>query len=205
MLRANVTEGTPLGRVAKRYMDGGELVPDDVVIDMVSERLAQPDCQRGFVLDGFPRSLAQAEVLDRRLGERGTPLDVALYLDVPEAELFRRLAARARPDHDAQILRTRLRVFTSTTRPLVDHYDDQDLLVSVDGSGDVEQVTKNILVGPREVRTARVRRSPAIADAPERRRSRRELQVGPGASDQPHDKARDGRRRAGRATDSRAS
>jgi adenylate kinase len=147
IFRANMTKSTPLGRMAQEYVDSGELVPDDIVFEIVAERLAEPDCRAGFALDGFPRSLSQAEVLDRRLNERGTPLDVALYLDVPEEELVRRAASRARPDDDEEILRARLRVFNSTTRPLVDHYDDRDLLVCVDGTGEIEHVTNNILVG----------------------------------------------------------
>jgi adenylate kinase len=121
IFRANMTKSTPLGRMAQEYVDSGELVPDDIVFEIVAERLAEPDCRAGFALDGFPRSLSQAEVLDRRLNERGTPLDVALYLDVPEEELVRRAASRARPDDDEEILRARLRVFNSTTRPLVDN------------------------------------------------------------------------------------
>src|ERR687895_867933 len=95
IFRANVAEGTELGRVAQEYMDRGDLVPDDVVIAMVMERLAEADCTAGFVLDGFPRTVNQAEALDRRLAGLGTPLDAALSFDVTEEELLRRLARRA--------------------------------------------------------------------------------------------------------------
>ncbi len=112
-------QGTLLGRVAKRYLDGGELVPDDIVIDIVSERLAEPDCRHGFVLDGFPRSAPQASALSRRLDELGTPLHAAISLEVQEEELFQRLAARARADDTEQTIRNRLRVFAASNHQLV--------------------------------------------------------------------------------------
>ncbi|HEX4907923.1 MAG TPA: nucleoside monophosphate kinase, partial [Actinomycetes bacterium] len=90
IFRANVASGTELGRVAQEYMDRGDLVPDEVVIAMVMERLAERDCDSGFVLDGFPRTVAQAEALDRRLAGLGTPLEAALSFEVTEEELLRR-------------------------------------------------------------------------------------------------------------------
>ncbi len=95
IFRANVAQGTPLGRAAQEYMDRGDLVPDEVVIAMVTDRLSEPDCQDGFLLDGFPRTVAQAEALDRRLAELDTPLDAALHFEITEEELFRRLAGRS--------------------------------------------------------------------------------------------------------------
>ncbi|HEY3065252.1 MAG TPA: adenylate kinase [Methylomirabilota bacterium] len=94
MLREAVSAGTPLGREAKRYMDAGALVPDDVIVGLVGERLRQPDAARGFILDGFPRTLAQAEALTRMLKDRSQELDRVLYFDVSEAELLRRLTGR---------------------------------------------------------------------------------------------------------------
>jgi adenylate kinase len=94
MLREAVSAGTPLGREAKRYMDAGALVPDDVMVGLVGERLRQPDAARGFILDGFPRTLAQAEALARMLSDRGQELDHVLYFDVSQAELLRRLTGR---------------------------------------------------------------------------------------------------------------
>jgi adenylate kinase len=94
MLREAAAQGTPLGREAKRHMDTGGLVPDEVVIGLVAERLAQPDAGNGFVLDGFPRTAAQAEALDRMLDGRGLALDRVIFLDVPRAELLRRLTGR---------------------------------------------------------------------------------------------------------------
>jgi adenylate kinase len=149
IFRANVAEGTELGRAAQEYMDRGDLVPDDVVIAMVMERLAESDCAAGFVLDGFPRTVNQAEALDRRLAGLGTPLDAALSFDVTEEELLRRLAGRAAAQHRAddaeQTIRYRLEVFAVKTRPLIDYYARRGLLINVDAIGPIEVVTKRIL------------------------------------------------------------
>jgi adenylate kinase len=149
IFRANVAEGTRLGRRAQRYMDRGDLVPDEIVIAMVMQRLAEPDCQDGFLLDGFPRTVAQAEALDRRLAELRTPLDAALNFELAEEELFRRLAGRSaalhRSDDTEQTIRHRLEVFAEKTQPLVDYYAHRGLLIAVDAIGAVEEVTTRIL------------------------------------------------------------
>jgi adenylate kinase len=149
IFRANVAEGTELGRAAQEYMDRGDLVPDEVVIAIVMERLAESDCDGGFVLDGFPRTVNQAEALDRRLAELGSPLEAALSFDVTEEELLRRLAGRAAAQHRAddaeQTIRHRLEVFAIKTRPLIDYYAHRGLLVNVDAIGPIEVVTKRIL------------------------------------------------------------
>jgi adenylate kinase len=149
IFRENVASGTELGQVAQEYMDRGDLVPDEVVIAMVLERLAGQDCQAGFVLDGFPRTVNQAEALDRRLAELGTPLEAALSFDVTEEELLRRLAGRAAAQHRAddaeQTIRHRLEVFAEKTRPLIEYYAHRGLLVTVDAIGPIEVVTKRIL------------------------------------------------------------
>jgi adenylate kinase len=151
IFRANVAEGTELGRAAQEYMDRGDLVPDEVVIAMVMERLAESDCDGGFVLDGFPRTVNQAEALDRRLVDLGSPLEAALSFDVTEEELLRRLAGRAAAQHRAddaeQTIRHRLEVFAIKTRPLIDYYRHRRLLTMVDGVGRVEEVTARILGG----------------------------------------------------------
>ena len=151
IFRANVAEGTELGRAAQEYMDRGDLVPDEVVIAMVMERLAESDCDGGFVLDGFPRTVNQAEALDRRLVDLGSPLETALSFDVTEEELLRRLAGRAAAQHRAddaeQTIRHRLEVFGIKTRPLIDYYRHRRLLTMVDGVGRVEEVTARILGG----------------------------------------------------------
>ncbi|HEV8425765.1 MAG TPA: adenylate kinase, partial [Actinomycetes bacterium] len=151
IFRANVAEGSELGRAAQEYMDRGDLVPDDVVIAMVMERLAEGDCQAGFVLDGFPRTVNQAEALDRRLVELGSPLQAVLCVQADEEELLRRLAGRAaaqhRSDDAEQTIRHRLEVFSTKTRPLIDYYRHRRLLTMVDGVGRVEEVTTRILGG----------------------------------------------------------
>ncbi len=136
IFRSHVATGTPLGRAAQEYMDRGDLVPDEVVIAMVMERIAEPDCDNGFVLDGFPRTVAQARALDERLARAGTPLDAALFFE-------------------EQTIRHRLEVFAIKTRPLVDHYTRRDLLLRVDAIGGVDEVTKRILEG-LELRRAAV-------------------------------------------------
>jgi adenylate kinase len=148
IFRANVAEGTRLGRRAQRYMDSGDLVPDEIVIAMVMQRLAEPDCQDGFLLDGFPRTVAQAEALDRRLAELCTPLDAALNFELAEEELFRRLAGRSaalhRSDDTEQTIRHRLEVFAHKTRPLIDYYRHRNLLVGVDAVGAIPRVHARI-------------------------------------------------------------
>jgi adenylate kinase len=149
IFRASVAEGTELGRVAQEYMDRGDLVPDDVVIAMVMERLAEADCEAGFVLDGFPRTVNQAEALDRQLAELDSPLHAVLCFEACEEELLRRLAGRAaaqhRPDDAEQTIRHRLEVFAIKTAPLIDYYRHRRLLTMVDGVGRVEEVTGRIL------------------------------------------------------------
>jgi adenylate kinase len=149
IFRANVAEGSELGQAAQEYMDRGDLVPDEVVIAMVMERLAERDCQAGFVLDGFPRTVNQAEALDRRLVEMGSPLQAVLCVQADENELLRRLAGRAaalhRSDDAEQTIRHRLEVFAIKTRPLIDYYAHRGLLVIVDAIGPIEVVTKRIL------------------------------------------------------------
>ena len=149
ILRANAERDTELGRRAKAYMERGELVPNEVVIDTVLERVASADCADGFALDGFPRTVTQAEALDRRLDELGRPLDATVSLEVGEAELRRRLAERAkdqdRPDDDdEQAIRQRLELFASESGPLVDYYRRQGLLVQVDAACAVDEVTERI-------------------------------------------------------------
>jgi adenylate kinase len=151
ILRANVADGTPLGEVAQAYLDSGELVPDQVVVAMMLERLTRPDCGHGFLLDGFPRSVAQARALDEHLAGLGAPLDAAINLEVDEEELLHRLAGRGRADDNAQTVRNRLEVFAASTRPLLDYYAEQGLLFSVAAVGTVDEVSERILHAPREV------------------------------------------------------
>lgn len=145
MLRAARDAQTEIGRKADEYMSRGELVPDDIILAIVEERLNQPDCSRGFLLDGFPRTIPQAEALDRMLAARGTPLDVVLELQVPEEELFRRLAGRGRSDDSPEVIRQRLVAYRNQTKPLLDYYSKAGLLRSVDGVGTVDEVFERII------------------------------------------------------------
>jgi adenylate kinase len=156
IFRSNVVDATDLGQIAKQYMDQGDLVPDEVVIAMVVDRLSAPDCAPGFLLDGFPRTVAQAEALDLNLVAQDTPLHAVLCFEAAEDELFRRLAGRSaelkRSDDGEETIRHRLEVYASKTRPLVDYYMHRRLLSVVDAVGQVEEVTARIL----EALTARV-------------------------------------------------
>jgi adenylate kinase len=149
ILRSNAERGTELGRTASRYMDQGELVPDEVIIDMVLERLGEGDCAGGFVLDGFPRTVPQAEALERRLEELGRPLGAVVSLEVGEDELRDRLAGRAEEqdraeDEDEDAIRRRLELFAEETEPLLDFYDGRGLLVRIDAEGDPEEITVRV-------------------------------------------------------------
>jgi adenylate kinase len=149
ILRSNAERGTELGRTASRYMDRGDLVPDEVMIDMVLERVGEGDCADGFVLDGFPRTVPQAEALKERLDELGWPLDAVVSFEVDEDELRDRLAARAREqdraeDEDEDAIRRRLDLFNRETEPLLDHYHREGLLLRVDAHGVVDEVAERI-------------------------------------------------------------
>lgn len=146
MLRAAAAEGTALGARAKALMDRGELVPDDVMVPVVAERLRQPDCAGGFILDGFPRTIAQAEALDDLLEEMGTKLDSVIEISISEDFLLARIETRAREtggargDDNAETLHKRLSVYHERTRPLTDFYRREGLLATVDGTGGKDEV-----------------------------------------------------------------
>jgi adenylate kinase len=149
ILRSNAERGTELGLAAGRYMDRGELVPDEVMIGMVLERVGMADCADGFVLDGFPRTVPQAEALERRLGELGRPLDAVVGFEVGEDELRDRLAGRATEqdraeDDDEDAIRRRLELFDQETAALLDFYAGRGLLVLVEAEGDPDEVAGRI-------------------------------------------------------------
>jgi len=148
MLRDAVRRGTPLGRRAQSIMEAGELVPDDVVIGLVRERIASADAVNGFLLDGFPRTIEQADALGRLLEGNGVSLNGVLNLLVPEGALVERLLGRAalegRSDDRRETVAERLRVYREKTAPLVEHYRALGLLTDVDGSGSVEEVAARI-------------------------------------------------------------
>lgn len=140
MLRAARDAKTEIGIEADKYMSSGQLVPDSVVIGIIEERLKQDDCKGGFLLDGFPRTIAQAESLDKMLAEIDAPLDVVLELKVPEEELFNRLAGRGRADDNPEAIRQRLVSYSNQTMPLLDYYTNQSLLKSIDGLGTIDDI-----------------------------------------------------------------
>src|SRR5215217_2035466 len=149
ILRSNAEQGTELGRTASRYMDRGDLVPDEVIIGMVLERMGEGDCAGGFVLDGFPRTVPQAEALERRLEELRRPLDAVVSFEIDEGELRDRLAGRATEqdraeDDDEGAIRRRLELFDRETEPLLDFYEQWGLLVGVEAEGDPDEVAERI-------------------------------------------------------------
>lgn len=179
IFRANVSGGTPLGRQAKQYMDRGDLVPDEVTIAMVRDRLGEDDARDGFLLDGFPRNVPQAETLKKILAEWDTRLDIVLELVVDEDEVVRRLSGRRtcdkcgriwhvdfddkqddicddcggrlfqRDDDKEEVVMHRLEVYRDDTSPLVQFYADENILVGIDATGPVEEVTKRALTALR--------------------------------------------------------
>ena len=154
LFRAHVAAGTDLGRTAATFATVGDLVPDDVTTAMLVERLEQPDCLAGYLLDGFPRTVGQAERLREELRVRGTRLDAVLDLEVADAELIRRMAARrvlvdgawaVRDDDRPDTVRHRLQVYREQTAPLVDFYAADGILRRVDADGDVDTVAARVL------------------------------------------------------------
>ncbi|MCQ3804945.1 MAG: adenylate kinase [bacterium] len=147
MFRSHVTRGTELGKTVKELMAAGEYVPDEITGKMLAERLTHPDAARGFILDGFPRTIPQAELLDDLLSE--TPLDRVVLLAVDEEELMARMLSRGRADDTAETIRRRLEVYESQTAPLLDLYGPRGLLERVDGSGDMNEITGRIMAALR--------------------------------------------------------
>jgi adenylate kinase len=154
MLRAAVAAGTPVGLKAKDIMAGGGLVPDDIVIGIISDRIEQPDAAKGFILDGFPRTVPQAEALDRLLKSKRLKLDAAVELRVNESALLQRVEARVaqmrergeevRIDDTPEVLSKRLASYRTLTEPLVHYYSEKRKLVTIDGMMTIEHVTREI-------------------------------------------------------------
>ena len=176
IFRANIKNGTELGKKAKTYMDQGLLVPDELVVDLVVDRLAQDDCANGCVLDGFPRTIPQAESLDAALGAKGEAIDYAIDVDVPDENIINRMSGRRacvacgatyhivhiptkvegicdrcgeklilRDDDKPETVKKRLDVYHAQTQPLIDYYTTKNVLKSVDGTQDMEDVFKAIV------------------------------------------------------------
>jgi adenylate kinase len=171
ILRKNLADKTPLGLEAKKFMDKGELVPDSVVVGIVKERLKEADCKKGYILDGFPRTVPQAEALDAALADMKTPIDKVLSIEVPDTELVKRLGGRRtcracqagyhvafkpskkegvcdscggelyqRDDDKEEAIKNRLKVYQSSTAPLINYYKAKGLLAAVDGVGGMKDI-----------------------------------------------------------------
>jgi adenylate kinase len=148
MLRAAVAAGTPTGLKAKAVMDAGNLVSDDILLAMLEERLAQDDVKNGFILDGYPRNLAQADALDHLLAKIGQPLDAVVKLDVPNEVIIGRceirFAAEHRKDDDPAVVRDRLKVYAEQTAPVAEFFARRGKLQVVDGVGELNEVTERV-------------------------------------------------------------
>ncbi|WP_370291116.1 adenylate kinase [Nocardioides sp.] len=155
IFRANVAQGTPLGVEAKRYMDAGEYVPDEVTNNMVRNRIAEPDAQPGFLLDGYPRTLAQVTELDGMIDATGHKLDAVLVLTVDQDALVGRLLKRAetegRADDTEEVIRRRQEVYREETEPLIAVYGERGLVVEVDGMGEIADVQQRIFAALDEL------------------------------------------------------
>lgn len=149
MLRQAVASGSELGRQVDGILAAGRLVDDDTMAAVVGERLAQPDAGRGFILDGYPRTLAQAVTLDELLRRQGETLDGVILLEVPEEELVRRMSGRGRADDREEVVRQRLAVYREQTAPVIGYYRQRGLLRSVDGHRAVAAVAEAILAALR--------------------------------------------------------
>jgi adenylate kinase len=172
MLRAAVAAGTPVGLKAKDIMARGELVPDDVVVAIVSDRIDEADAKKGFILDGFPRTVPQAEALDRMLAEKGLKLDAAIELKVNPDILVKRIESRVaemkargekpRPDDDPEVLKQRLAAYSAQTSPLTAYYAKKRKLKSVDGMAEIPKVTAAIgrLLGTAPRKPAKAAKKP---------------------------------------------
>jgi len=173
MLRAAVEAGTPVGLRAKEMMARGELVPDEVVVAIVSERIEEPDARNGFILDGFPRTVPQAHALDRILKEKGLKLDAVIELKVDESALLKRIKKRIaemkargemlREDDDSEVLRRRLLAYRDQTAPLTTYYQLQSVLRSVDGIAPIPQVSGAIDRVLRDAVTKKARPKTPVA------------------------------------------
>ena len=165
LFRRNLRDETPLGVEARRFIDAGDLVPDTVTVDMVSDRLDQPDTESGFILDGFPRTVSQAEALARLLHDNDAELDAVVELDLPDDTVVKRLLGRGRSDDTEEVIRRRQQVYRDDTAPLLAFYRNR--LVSVNAVGAVEEITNRLFDALQTTVTSTVglrgddRRSPA--------------------------------------------
>jgi len=154
LFREHVSSRTPLGQDAQRYLDTGELVPDHVTGEMIRQRLAEPDTQRGFLLDGFPRTVRQAEELELMLSDADGGIDAVLEFTAPEDVVVSRLLSRGRADDTEQVIRNRQQIYRSQTAPLLAHYAAR--LLTFHAVGSAEQISERVLTALKERGLARV-------------------------------------------------
>jgi adenylate kinase len=143
LFRANISQGTPIGLEAKKYLDAGNLVPSQITVDMVRARVAEPDAAKGFILDGFPRSTEQADALTGILADLDTKLDAVLSFSVDEDVVVKRMLARGRADDTEEVIRNRMHVYEKETSPLREYYGDA--VKTIDAMGDVNEVHQRVL------------------------------------------------------------
>jgi len=144
ILRVAVSQKTDLGLKAGAYMDAGDLVPDSLILEMVGDRLTQPDTTSGWLLDGFPRTVTQATFLDQLLGKISQSCDSVINFDVPDEMLVQRLLGRGRKDDNEEVIRNRLAVYRQQTAPLIDFYQERQMLITIDGSQSIEGVAAEL-------------------------------------------------------------
>lgn len=145
IFRENIKNETPLGKEAKKYSDSGDLVPDAVTNAMVRDRLAKPDCEHGFLLDGYPRTLDQADELNAILTEHGLRLDAVVNLVVPNEEIIERLSKRGRTDDSPETIKKRLDIYYETTIAVKQYYKERGKLIELNGIGEITEITEQIL------------------------------------------------------------
>ncbi|MBM3655684.1 MAG: adenylate kinase [Actinobacteria bacterium] len=145
IFRTNLQDGTPLGLKARSYMDRGELVPDSLTNEMVKDRLSRGDARGGFLLDGFPRNVTQAQVLDAMLAEQGVALDAVLELSLDNEEIIKRLSIRGRDDDRDEIIRKRLEVYSQQTAPIISFYRESGLLETIAATGEISDITASAI------------------------------------------------------------
>jgi adenylate kinase len=149
MLRAEIASGSGLGKKVEAILAAGELVSDDIMVEMIAHRIAKPDCEKGFILDGFPRTVAQAEALDDMLTNHKLDLNAVIEIQVDEEELFDRIQKRAeedgtRADDTVEVMKNRMDVYKKQTAPIIPHYAGKGMLKTVDGMQSIEQVAAQI-------------------------------------------------------------
>ena len=145
MLRQAIAKGEAVGIEAKKFIDAGQLVPSDVMINLVVQRIGRPDCAAGCLLDGFPRTIDQAQALDAYLAKQGSPLDGVLELDVNEDELVDRMMARGRGDDKPEVIRQRMAAYHAQTKPLSDYYRAQGKLATIDALGSIDEIFMRLM------------------------------------------------------------